>query len=500
MIRYSYTKLSTFRYCPRLFDLRYIQGVKCYPEPENADDPRAIGRALHLGISQGVDAALEFYRGLYPLETNEMVNEEIKLSILIPKVQALLGKRDRVFEYHFSVGGSVMRHDPLDVEDYIFEGFIDVVLKKEDGTYAIYDFKYSFSDDYAGTGQINLYKDAFERSNPGKVVSEFGYILIPKTQIRQRKDESVEQFRCRLIEKCNSLEPKLQLLYPFEEALKDTTEEMLSVFSQPEYPKTTDKRACDFCEFKDFCSNGVTYMILPPPVKRQIRPTERIKLFIYGKPVSGKTFFANQFPDAIFLNTDGNINSFDSPYIHIGDTVKDQTMYSGWLTFKDAVSSLADFNQSNAYKTIVVDLVEDVYELCRKYWCNKLGIIHESKNSFVAWDASRQDFLSVCNQLAGLPQNIIFISHQDDSRDLIKQNGDSVSLIKPALTDKLANKIAGMVDITARLVNNGKGPMLEIPNVTSVFGGSRIRLKANTIPATYSALIQLINDSSVVLA
>ena len=49
-------------------------------------------------------------------------------------------------------------------------------------------------------------------------------------------------------------------------------------------------------------------------------------------------------------------------------------------------------------------------------------------------------------------ENIILISHEDRSRDLTRKSGDKISSIRPNLREKVANKVAGMVDLVARIV------------------------------------------------
>lgn len=507
MERYSFTKLDTYKRCEMLFKLRYIDKLSCFPNTDDADNPLFLGQAMHVGIEKGVDASISYYEDLYPITTDLMIDEEMKLAHLIPKVQALLKNSDNIFEYYFNVKECDLR-TKLSGQTFsdtgkCFEGYIDVVCKLQDGTYALYDFKYTSNTEpyitpfnptegYSKALQLYLYKEAFEIANKGAVVSTLGYILIPKTRIRQKKTETLDMFRTRLRISLETLEPKIQLCSQVE--LPQTIlDELFGLFEHETYNKTCNSKICKFCEFCDLCTKEADYMLtLPSFAKRQINPVTRLRLFVFGKPLVGKTRFANTFPKPLFLNTDGNINSFDSPYISIGDRVENNTAYSGWVQFKEAVTALQNDNE---FCTICVDLIEDVYELCRKYWCTQLGIDHESKNAFTAWDLSRQDFLSECKKLANLRHNVIFISHQDDSRDLTKRNGTVITMIKPALTDKLSNKIAGMVDITGHLVDNNGVPTLQFKRSNTVFGGSRLALVQDYIPADYNVLTQLISYS-----
>lgn len=224
--------------------------------------------------------------------------------------------------------------------------------------------------------------------------------------------------------------------------------------------------------------------MLPKNEKRNVNKLSQIKIWIYGVPFSGKTTLANNFPDALMLNTDGNINSFDSPYVRIRDELDGRQTIKAWVIFKRTIEEL---KQGSNYKTIVVDLVEDVYEYCRLYCYEKLGIEHESDNSFKAYDYVRNEFLNVMKSLVNLNYNIVLISHEDTSKDITKRSGDKITAIKPNITEKLANKLAGMVDLVGRVTNR----QLSFYSDEVVFGGGRIKLNKTEIPLNFNALIEL---------
>ena len=195
-------------------------------------------------------------------------------------------------------------------------------------------------------------------------------------------------------------------------------------------------------------------MLLPKNERRNLNATKKKVVWLYGAPFSGKTFFANAFPDPLMLNTDGNIKFVDAPYIAIRDTVTVEGRITkrqlAWEVFNDTVTELE--KKQNDFKTIVVDLLEDVYEACRVFICDRQGWRHESDDSFRAWDMVRSEFLNTLKRLINLDyENIILISHEDRTRDLTRKSGDKISSIKPNLQDKVANKVAGMVDLVARL-------------------------------------------------
>ena len=88
-----------------------------------------------------------------------------------------------------------------------------------------------------------------------------------------------------------------------------------------------------------------------------------------------------------------------------------------------------------------------------------------------------------------LEYNIILISHEDTSKDITKKSGDKITAIKPNIADKIALKIAGMVDVVARVVNDNGDRVLSFKSNEVVFGGGHLDLKTLEIPCDYNSLI-----------
>lgn len=238
-------------------------------------------------------------------------------------------------------------------------------------------------------------------------------------------------------------------------------------------------------------------MLLPENTRRKISAITKKTLWIYGAPFSGKTTLANQFPDPLMLNTDGNIKFVDAPYIAIKNLVEVEGRITkttlAWEVFKDTIAELE--KKQNDFRTIVVDLLEDLYEHCRLYMYEKLGISHESDDSFRAWDKVRTEFLSTLKRLMNLDyDNIILISHEDMSRDITRKAGEKITAIKPNIQDKLANKIAGMVDLVARVVAEDNARTLSIKPSDVVFGGGRLSVREREIPLEYDKLMAIYDD------
>lgn len=238
-------------------------------------------------------------------------------------------------------------------------------------------------------------------------------------------------------------------------------------------------------------------MALPSTNRVDVQKTSKKKIWIYGQPYSGKTTFADQAPTPLNLNTDGNVKYVTMPRLAIKDEVTVEGRITkrkfAWEIFKEAIS---DLEKGSDFETIVVDLLEDTYEACRLYMYEQLGITHESDDSFRAWDKVRTEYLSNIKRLLSLDYNIILISHEDTSKDLTKKSGDKVTAIMPNLNEKASKKIAGMVDLVARIVVDGDKRTLNFKSDEVVFGGGRLQgVKTTEIPLSWDALCEVYDES-----
>ena len=243
-------------------------------------------------------------------------------------------------------------------------------------------------------------------------------------------------------------------------------------------------------------------MILPKNERKTNAKAQYKKIWLYGLPFSGKTYLANKFPNVLMLNTDGNVKYIDAPCVPIKDEVTVEGRMTkrkfAWDTFKETIAELE--KKQNDFETIVVDLLEDTYEHCRLWCYDHLGIEHESDNSFKAWDFVRTEFLSTIKRLMNTDYNIVLISHEDSSKDITKKSGDKITAIKPNINDKVALKIAGMVDIVGRVLNEDGNRTISFKTNEVIFGGGRLALKALDIPCEYNDLVEVYANVATVEA
>lgn len=475
-MKVSHSRVECFKKCRYQYKLRYLDKVKTLPDYE-ADNALIIGTALHTGIEKDVKTAIEWYYNQFPIITDRHVEEAIKLETIIPRCKAVLP--EGIYE------------QKIECESFI--GFMDLLVPVGTELYDLYDFKYSNNvKNYLESGQLHEYKYFFEKTT-GKYIRNMYFLFAPKVAIRMKKTETLEQFRKRLRDELKDKEPQLVEI-PFNPGkVSGFIADVAELESATEFKKSPS-RLCDWCEYQAFCEKGeTTNMILPKNERKTNSNASYKKLWLYGLPFSGKTYLANQFPNVLMLNTDGNVKYIDAPYVPIKDEVTvDGRMTRrklAWEVFKEVILELE--KKQNTFETIVVDLLEDTYEHCRRWCYDHLDIEHESDNLSKAWDFCRKEFLDTIKQLTNLDYNVILISHEDTSKDIMAKSGNKITSIKPNIQEKVALKICGMVDITGRVINDCGNRTISFKTNEVIFGGGRLTLKELDIPCTYDALMEV---------
>ncbi|TLQ49302.1 NTP-binding protein [Ruoffia tabacinasalis] len=508
--QYSYSRVDLYDRCPYHFKLRYIDKLT---ELTNytGDNPLLLGTAMHEGIEHGVEYAIDKYLSSYPIVNDNHINETVKLEILIPKVQEWLSQFD---------GLDVIHEYEISTEDY--RGYVDLIVRdKASGECMVVDFKYSNSiDAYRESNQLHVYKH--QLAQLGFNITRLGYLFIEKVKIKYKKNESVYHFRKRIADVTrNAKLTFLPIEYDEHKSLAFDWS-IKAIENETEWAKnpTGDCFACNAIEAKkegrwttitppDYLETiqneqGEIIMALPKNVRRDIQKVTKRIVWLYGPPFSGKTWFANSFPDVLMLNTDGNIKFVDAPYVNIADQVIKQGRVTDYKLAWDVLDeTLLDLEKGDHdFKTVVFDLLEDLYTAARFKVYEDLDIDHESDNSFKAWDIVTTKFLSMVKRIINLDvENIIFISHEDTTKDFTKRSGDKISAIQPNLREKVALKVAGMVDIVGRVVANDDDRRLVFKSKSYVFSGGRIpNMSVDEIDLDYDEFINVYAQSNKGLA
>jgi hypothetical protein len=487
---FGYSAVSTFEQCRFRYKLQFVDHLKAIPSDDPCD-ALIIGTALHKAIETDIDTAIEEYFNSYNIIDDLHINEEIKLRHLITKVKEILPEgihEVQVVDRNFM--GTLDMLVPVDQETIEWGKMpFDYV----DEVYDLYDFKYSNHwIRYMESRQLHLYKYYFEKMNPGKRIRNMYFLFVPKVLIRPKKTETIFDFRQRLNKELDKVEPRLEVVqYDPTKVIEHL--EITQIIAQTNEFSKNPTNLCGWCQYKNYCETGdVNDMTLPSTNRVAVDATKHKKIWIYGQPMTGKTLLCDFAPTPLNLNTDGNVKNVTMARLPIKDTMDGRQKKLAWEVFKGAID---DLEAGSDFETIIVDLLEDCYESCRLFMYKQMGITHESDDAFRAWDKVRTEFLSTFRRLLNLPYNIVLISHEDMSKDITKRSGDKITAIKPNIQDKIANKIAGMVDVILRTTKDGDEYLISTKSSDVVFGGGRLpNMKAVERETSWETIESLYGD------
>lgn len=460
-LRYSHSRVETFERCKLAFQFKYIFGIELIKNLD-ADNPLLLGSGMHHAIEGNND-----YLEQFPIIKDTHINEEIKIDLQSKRVRTALNGYDCEFE--------------VELKTDEFLGYIDLVQYDGDEV-NLYDFKYSNNEDYyLQSRQLHIYKYYYEKLY-NKKVNKLGYIFIPKTFIRQKNKEDLFNFRKRIVETIER--PYIKYVdYDHNKVV-----EFFKIIKKIE--NTNFNGMFTYCKNKycDYCRNlekGENYMFeLPKNEKRERVIDTKPDLWIYADSYVGKSTFVDKFEDLLFINTDGNIDNTESPFVLIRNEKKQEgrlikTKF-GWESFLEVIDSLE--TQENTFKTIAIDLVEDLRDLCRLYIFDKYNWEHESDGGFgKGWQMVSSEFNTAMKRLKSLGYQIVYISKE--KREEVKlRNGNTRTIFTPNIDDKTANVLSGTVDLTVRAFIDEEGKRkLQLKKINNAFGGGRFNFKRDVI-------------------
>lgn len=509
-----YSTINQYETCPYQYKLRYVDGLETVPDcdPQNA---LIIGTALHRAMETDLETAIREYFLSYPVITDRHITESIKLEYLVPKLKKLVP--EGIHEVNFKTDDyegtidllvpiTLTMEDKDDIcsncsksDDCEFECSGQCPNGKYDGWYDIYDFKYSNNiTNYMKSPQLHLYKYFFEKANPHKHIRKLFFVFVPKCNLRLKyknktnpKDETVYEFRKRVLEDLQSKEIQIKEVKYDADKVIEFLVQAKHCIEDTEFVKNPS-RLCDWCQYQKFCEKGHDYMILPENKRRETSVNTKPDMWIYADSYVGKSTFIDQIDNLLFANTDGNTENISSPVVRIKDELEKNGRITNkvfaWENFLDLVSELE--KKENDFEVIALDLIEDLYEHCRLYMYNKLGIEHEQDAGFgKGWDMVRTEFLSTIKRLKNLGYRIIYISKELKTEINLK-NGAKITSYGPNMNDKVANVLAGTVTLTVRAFMNNRGRFLQLAKEENIFGGGRFNFVHDTCELSMKAFIE----------
>ena len=204
-----------------------------------------------------------------------------------------------------------------------------------------------------------------------------------------------------------------------------------------------------------------------------------MKIWLYGKVMSGKTTFASQFENAYIISTDGN-----AEYTFASDKILRVRNYD---ELDEAIKKLKTIKPS----WVIVDTTSYLIDFIRLDWLTKNKVDHESELPYRGYTMLRSTIWEKILTIANSFDNVMFISHE---QEVIEKNkfGREISKFQPVFEDKLRDQMSGLMGVIARTVKSTSEDgtpryELHIGNSDDEFGGTRLAVKETSIPLTKEA-------------
>lgn len=197
-----------------------------------------------------------------------------------------------------------------------------------------------------------------------------------------------------------------------------------------------------------------------PKVEKLSPKSEPKNFFIWGAPMTGKSYFSSFFPNPLILNTDGNSKQGSAPSIQLRNIRNEAggLKQSVIKQLDDIVIALQVENpkrpENQQFKTIVVDVIDDVCIQIEQAICLDAGVQALSDipygKGYAMFNTALQQFVM---DLKALPLNVIYIS-----RELaITDENTGATTYEPSLKTKYYNIVNGNCDVVIRTKKIGDG-------------------------------------------
>src|SRR5699024_5040676 len=210
----------------------------------------------------------------YPVLTNEIVEESMKLNYWIPETIEFLKERF----------GTNVKHEHKILTDG-FIGFVDLIVYNDDGTQSIVDFKYSNAiDNYKESGQLSLYKYYLEKD--GFNIRDLYYLFVPKVNTKKQDTESIQQYRNRMMNEVKLEELSLVNIEYQDKYIEEFFKSIGKIENHTSEWEKNPKKQCFTCnmsepEYLNAILKGESLMVLPQNKRREKKIDKRPDFWIY---------------------------------------------------------------------------------------------------------------------------------------------------------------------------------------------------------------------------
>lgn len=206
--------------------------------------------------------------------------------------------------------------------------------------------------------------------------------------------------------------------------------------------------------------------ILPKNEKQPTVDTPR-NFFIYGDSMSGKSYLSGEFPNPLFIDTDGNASANPFPNIkarneigadgHIKTSVLD-TLVETITALEQMVGKTEEELGYPPYETVIIDTIDDIVDMIEAYAIDRESIKDNKKYEVIGdipygkgYSFVKSMIAKLAIDLKALPLNVVYIS-----RLMYKEGDNNEQIEVPSLPQKFINIINGNCDYKIQTSKIGK--------------------------------------------
>jgi hypothetical protein len=218
--------------------------------------------------------------------------------------------------------------------------------------------------------------------------------------------------------------------------------------------------------------------LLPESKSEPLTDLASFVLMLYGDPKVGKSTFASQMPDPIFLATEAGLNAL-SVY---------QARVQNW---EDFLQVCGELEKTKKFGTVVIDTLDNAYQQCLEYVCKANAMSHPADLEWgKGWSLVNKEFQRVIVKLSMMPRGLLLISHAQHLT--IKTRTQEITKAVPTLPKSGRRFVVGLADIImyAEVVDTEDGMKRIIRTDPSEYweGGDRTGRLPAVIPLSYGAV------------
>jgi hypothetical protein len=173
------------------------------------------------------------------------------------------------------------------------------------------------------------------------------------------------------------------------------------------------------------------------PTKKSEKKTNPFEytILLYGEPKIGKSEACSRIPGALFIPTEAglkNLSVFSTPLVE------------SWDDFLSIAKEIAE--GKHQFKTIIIDTIDGMYQLCAKHICQKNGWDHESDLDYgKGYARVRLELMRVLHKLAALSTGLVLVGHSKEKE--VKTRTGNFDRVTLCFSGSIEEAITAFVDI-----------------------------------------------------